>query len=190
MGFCRLDRNRENMSSSSPHGRSGFRVSEFQMKLTLVLFLIIFLVRLALVGGAAVEKHEIGKYCMDLTAELAYEPGDTPWLAPRSIQVLATAYNSVEDQTDDTPWLAAWQNELKPGQRVVAVSRSLERRYNITDGTVIFIEGLDGLWWVRDRMSSKWRDDRIDIWMEDDVKKARSFGAKHLRIEWVEASRI
>lgn len=190
MAFCRLDLNRENMSYSSRHGRSGFRMSESQMKLTLVLFLVIFLVRLALIGGAEVERGEIGKYCMDLAAELAYEPGETPWLAPRSLQVLATAYNSVEDQTDDTPWLAAWQNQLRPGQRVVAVSRSLERRYNITDGTVIFIEGLDGVWRVRDRMSSKWKDDRIDIWMEEDVEKARAFGARRLRIEWVEGSRI
>jgi len=160
------------------------------MKIILAVFLGMFLVRLALVGGAEIEKQEMGKYCFDLNAELRYTPEEIPWLAPRSLKVLATAYNSVEDQTDDTPWLAAWQNLLEPGQRVGAVSRSLEQRYNITNGTVLSIEGLDGVWRVRDRMSPKWNDDRIDIWMEDDVERARAFGARRLTIEWVEQSRI
>lgn len=156
------------------------------MKVILAVFLGMILLRLALVGGAEIEKQEIGKYCFDLNAELRYEPQEMPWLSPRKIEVLATAYNSVEEQTDDTPWLAAWQNLLEPGQRVVAVSRSLEQRYNISHGTVLAIEGLDGVWMVRDRMSARWKDDRIDIWMEDDVKKARAFGAKRLKIEWID----
>lgn len=95
--------------------------------------------------------------------------------------VTATAYNSVPGQTDDTPWLAAWNNKLKPGQKVIAVSRDLEK-LGLTNGAKVEIEGL-GVFTVRDRMNKRWRN-KIDIWMESDVKAARKFGAKKLKILW------
>ncbi|WP_285763834.1 3D domain-containing protein [Biformimicrobium ophioploci] len=95
--------------------------------------------------------------------------------------VTATAYNSVPGQTDDTPWLAAWNNKLKPGQKIIAVSRDLEK-LGLTNGAKVEIEGL-GVFTVRDRMNKRWRN-KIDIWMESDVKAARKFGAKKLKILW------
>jgi 3D (Asp-Asp-Asp) domain-containing protein len=100
----------------------------------------------------------------------------------KSMHVDATAYNSVAGQTDDDPWVAAWNNRLKPGQKVIAVSRDLEK-HGLTNGAKVKIEGLPGTYTVRDRMNKRFTN-RIDVWMEKDIKKARSWGKKNLKIVW------
>ncbi len=100
----------------------------------------------------------------------------------KSMTVDATAYNSVPGQTDDDPWVAAWNNRLRPGDKVIAVSRDLEK-HGLTNGAKVKIEGLPGTYTVRDRMNKRFKN-RIDVWMEKDVKKARSWGKKKLKIVW------
>ncbi|WP_237058150.1 3D domain-containing protein [Microbulbifer sediminum] len=98
----------------------------------------------------------------------------------KTMVVDATAYNSVPGQTDDDPWVAAWNNRLRPGQKVIAVSRDLEK-HGLTNGAKVKIEGLPGTYTVRDRMNKRFKN-RIDVWMEKDIQKARKWGKKKLKI--------
>ncbi|WP_323846874.1 hypothetical protein [Microbulbifer magnicolonia] len=98
----------------------------------------------------------------------------------KTMTVDATAYNSVEGQTDDDPWVAAWNNRLRPGDKIIAVSRDLEK-HGLTNGAKVKIEGLPGTYTVRDRMNKRFKN-RIDVWMEKDIKKARKWGKKELKI--------
>ena len=100
----------------------------------------------------------------------------------KSMTVTATAYNSIEGQTDDDPWTAAWNNRLRPGDKIIAVSRDLEK-HGLTNGAKVRIEGLPGTYTVRDRMNKRYTN-RIDVWMEKDLKKARKWGKKKLKITW------
>lgn len=107
------------------------------------------------------------------------------WGAPsteHALVVTATAYNSVAEQTDANPTIAAWGDELKPGMKVVAVSRDLLER-GLTRGKVLRIEGLEGDYVVLDKTASRHRK-RIDIYMGVDVEKARQFGVRQVRIHW------
>ena len=100
----------------------------------------------------------------------------------KSMTVTATAYNSVKGQTDNDPWTAAWNNRLRPGDKIIAVSRDLEK-HGLTNGAKVRIEGLPGTYTVRDRMNKRFTN-RIDVWMEKDIKKARQWGKKKLKIIW------
>ena len=100
----------------------------------------------------------------------------------KSMTVTATAYNSIEGQTDDDPWTAAWNNRLRPGDKIIAVSRDLEK-HGLTNGAKVRIEGLPGTYTVRDRMNKRYKN-RIDVWMAEDLKRARKWGKKKLKISW------
>jgi 3D (Asp-Asp-Asp) domain-containing protein len=99
-----------------------------------------------------------------------------------SIVVTATAFNSVPSQTDSNPSTAAWGDRLKPGMKAVAVSRDLIKQ-GLTRGTTLRIEGLEGEYVVLDKTASRHKK-RIDIYMDTDVRKARKFGVRKLRIYW------
>lgn len=115
--------------------------------------------------------------CALLFAACATAPGHD-----RSLEVTATAYNSVEGQTGPTPTLAAWGDRLKPGMRAIAVSPDLEA-LGLTRGARVRIEGLSGEYTVLDRMPKRWKR-RIDIYMGLDVAAAREFGLRQVRITW------
>ncbi len=100
----------------------------------------------------------------------------------RSLEVIATAYNSVPSQTDDDPWLAAWGDSLTNGMRVIAVSRDLIE-LGLGRGTVVQIDGLAGEYVVLDKMNKRWTR-RIDLYMGDDVPAALRFGKRDLTIRW------
>jgi len=105
------------------------------------------------------------------------------WLRPaRELEVTATAYNSSSGQTDASPGVTAFGIRLKPGMRVVAVSRDLEA-LGLTDGVSIRIDGLDGDWRVGDRMDARWTR-KIDIYFGNDVEAARRWGNRRVRIHW------
>ncbi|MDX1634686.1 MAG: hypothetical protein R3280_08620 [Marinobacter sp.] len=101
-------------------------------------------------------------------------------------EVTATAYNSVKAQTtiDGDPTLTAWGDTLKPGMKAIAVSRDLIDD-GLTHGTEVTIEGLPGTYIVRDKMNKRW-DNKIDIYMGNDVKAAREWGKRTVTISWVE----
>jgi len=103
---------------------------------------------------------------------------------PKSMEVPATAYTSSERETDSTPFLAAWGNELKPGMKSLAVSRDL-LELGLTNNTKVRIEGLEGDYLVLDKMNKRW-EKKIDIYMGTDVKKAKQWGKKKVTIYWEE----
>ena len=104
--------------------------------------------------------------------------GDT-----KTMEVEASAYNSVKSQTDNnSPTIAAWGDELKPGMKCIAVSRDLIA-LGLTHNTEVKIEGLPGTYLVKDKMNKRW-EKKIDIYMGNDVKAARQWGLKKLTIKW------
>ncbi|NAY90964.1 hypothetical protein GTQ34_03445 [Muricauda sp. JGD-17] len=96
-------------------------------------------------------------------------------------EVIASAYNSVPWQTDSiSPAIAAWGDTLKPGMKTIAVSRDLIKM-GLTHNTMVKIDTFPDTFYVKDKMHYRWRN-RIDIYMGEDVKKARQWGKKRLFI--------
>lgn len=100
----------------------------------------------------------------------------------KTIDVTATAYNSTRAQTDGSPQLTAWGDSLKPGMPYIAVSRDLQR-LGLTHNTPVKIEGLKGTYLVKDKMHYRWRK-KIDIYMGKDIKAAREWGRKKVKIQY------
>lgn len=99
-----------------------------------------------------------------------------------SLEVTATAYNSVRGQTDGDATLTAFGIRLRPGMRIVAVSRDLEK-LGLREGVRIRIDGVEGEWQVGDRMARRWTR-RIDVYLGNDVGAARAWGKRRVRIRW------
>lgn len=102
--------------------------------------------------------------------------------ATNTMEVTATAYNSLAYQTSSNPNITAFGDSLKPGLRYIAVSRDLLDS-GLVHNTKVKIEGFDSLFLVKDKMNRRWRK-RIDIYMGTDVKKAKKWGKKKVHIEY------
>jgi 3D (Asp-Asp-Asp) domain-containing protein len=107
------------------------------------------------------------------------KPKPTPKI---TLRVSASAYNSLVEQTDDTPTLTSSGVILEPGMRVIAVSPDL-LDMGLDYGTLVEIDGLPGQWRVVDRMASRWRSS-IDVYMGEDRAAALVFGRRQLSIRW------
>jgi LysM repeat protein len=99
------------------------------------------------------------------------------------LRVTATAYTSHKGQTDSTPFLAAWNNRLRPGMKIIAVSRDMLTRYGMRNGTKVRISGLPGYYTVRDKMNKRYKR-RIDIYMGLDKRKALRWGRRSVVVYW------
>jgi len=97
-------------------------------------------------------------------------------------QVTASAFNSVSWQTDGDPQITAFGDSLKPGMKCIAVSRNLLQE-GFKHNTPVKIEGLEGVFLVKDKMNRRYKD-KIDIYMGTDVEAARQWGRKKVRIEY------
>lgn len=100
-----------------------------------------------------------------------------------SLRVHATAYTSHRRQTDKTPFLAAWNNRIRPGMKIIAVSRDLIYKYGLGNGKRVRIQGLPGYYTVRDKMNKRYRR-RIDIYMGINRRKALRWGRRRTVIYW------
>ena len=100
----------------------------------------------------------------------------------KELTVKVTAYNSLAYQTSPNPDIAAWGDSLKPGMKCIAVSRDL-LRLGLKHNTPIKIEGFDSIYLVNDKMHRRKRN-QIDIYMGKDVKKAKEWGVKRLKIQY------
>ncbi|MFV9484636.1 3D domain-containing protein [Christiangramia sp. ASW11-125] len=100
-----------------------------------------------------------------------------------TICVTATAYNSVEYQTQNNPRITAWGDTLRPGMNAIAVSRDL-LKMGLDYNSPIKIEGFDSVFYIKDKMHYRWKK-RIDIYMGQDVSKAKDFGKKQLNIAYL-----
>jgi len=98
------------------------------------------------------------------------------------IEVKISAYNSLRSQTSSNPSVAAWGDSLKPGMYCIAVSRDL-LKLGLRRNTPVKIEGLDSIYFVKDKMHRRKRK-QIDIYMGEDVKSAKEWGIKHLKIKY------
>ncbi|MGB1311356.1 MAG: 3D domain-containing protein [Leucothrix sp.] len=101
----------------------------------------------------------------------------------RQMTVTATAYTSHVNQTDSTPNIAAWGDRLKPGMKVIAVSRDMLNVYGLKHRSKVKIKGLDGEYLVLDKMNKRWKK-KIDIYMGKDLKKAFKWGRKKVELQW------
>jgi 3D (Asp-Asp-Asp) domain-containing protein len=103
-----------------------------------------------------------------------------------SLDVTATAYNATRAQTDDTPHVGAWGDHLdeatQPGVRVIAVSPDLLKK-GLRRGQRVRIHGLKGEFVVLDKMPRRWQN-RIDIYMQKDLRAARQWGRRRVKISW------
>lgn len=100
--------------------------------------------------------------------------------ATNHLEVTATAYNSLAYQTNSNPSITAFGDSLKPGLRYIAVSRDLLDS-GLVHNTKVKIQGFDSLFTVKDKMNRRWTK-RIDIYMGNDVKKAKNWGKKKVNI--------
>jgi 3D (Asp-Asp-Asp) domain-containing protein len=105
----------------------------------------------------------------------------------RRLAVTATAFNSTRAQTDDRPSETACGDRLRPGSRIIAVSRDLKAQ-GLICGTEVEISGLEGSWTVGDLTARRHRQ-RIDIYMGRDIKAARQWGVQEVEITWRADSR-
>ena len=96
------------------------------------------------------------------------------------LRVTATAYNSVISQTNNIPNVAAWGDTLKPGMKCIAVSNDLIKK-GLKRNTPVKIDGFEGVFYVKDKMHSRW-ENRIDIYMGEDVKMAKEWGRTKVNI--------
>ena len=101
----------------------------------------------------------------------------------KRLKVTATAYTSHVGQTDSTPNIAAWGDRLKPGMKVIAVSRDLLNVYGLKHKQKVRIKGLEGEYLVLDKMNKRWRK-KIDIYMGMNKKKAFRWGRRQVEILW------
>jgi len=104
-----------------------------------------------------------------------------------SLIVTAAAYNSLPSQTDGSPNVGAWGDRIAPGVKAIAISQDLGS-LGLRRGAKVRIEGLPGEYVVLDMMPSRWKR-HIDIYMGDDVKAARSWGRRKVKIWWTNPER-
>ena len=104
-----------------------------------------------------------------------------------SLIVTAAAYNSLPSQTDASPKVGAWGDRIAPGVKAIAISHDLGP-LGLRRGTKVRIEGLPGEYVVLDMMPAPWKR-HIDIYMGDDVKAARSWGRRKVKIWWSNAGK-
>nr|WP_245907154.1 3D domain-containing protein [Photobacterium sanctipauli] len=105
-------------------------------------------------------------------------------LQGQTLKVTATAYNSVRAQTNANPTIAAWGDRLKPGMKVIAVSRDL-LSMGLKHGSRVKISGLPGEYVVLDKMNKRWSK-KIDIYMGKDIQAARNWGRRSVTITVIE----
>lgn len=98
------------------------------------------------------------------------------------LQVTATAYVTPPSPAEGLVPTSAFGIWLRPGMRIVAVSRDLEA-LGLTRGVRMRIEGVEGEWEVGDRTAKRWTK-RIDLYLGNDVNAARAFGKRRVWIHW------
>ena len=98
-----------------------------------------------------------------------------------SIWVTATAYNALESQTKKgNVGIGAWGDLLTEDMKSIAVSKDLIEM-GLIRKTEVKIEGLEGIYWVMDKMNDRWTR-KIDIFMGKDREAAIRWGKRKVKI--------
>lgn len=100
----------------------------------------------------------------------------------KSMELTATAYNSVKEQAAGDPNITAWGDTLNPSMKAIAISRDLldSGFYHKMEVT---IDELEGKYKVLDKMNRRWTQ-KIDIYMGTDISKAQEWGKREVTIRW------
>ncbi|MEM8499443.1 MAG: hypothetical protein AAF542_15570 [Pseudomonadota bacterium] len=122
----------------------------------------------------------ISRNCMALLTVVFAIGACTP--EKESLEVTATAYNSLPAQTQGDPEIGAWGDRLDPDIQTIAVSRDL-LSLGLTHNAVVEIDGMAGSWLVRDKLNRRFTK-RIDVYMGKDLQAAREFGKQTVTIRW------
>ena len=106
--------------------------------------------------------------------------GRTP---TRTMTVVATAYNSLPNQTDNTPCLTAIGFDLCEQYAQVGTGNTIAANF-LRIGTQVRFPELfgDKVFVVRDRMNARYGRGRVDIWMPQ-YDEAKLFGKQRLVME-------
>ena len=131
-----------------------------------------------LLAKKAAEKKKIAK---NKKTFKGFGKGFAKSIGKRKLRVTATAYSSHAKQTDSTPFLAAWNNRIRPGMKIIAVSRDMLTKYGLRNGSRVKIGGLSGYYTVRDKMNKRYRK-RIDIYMGMNRRKALRWGRRSVML--------
>lgn len=115
-----------------------------------------------------------------------WQPGDAQAREPRgwqTMEVTATSFTLAEEETKrGNVGLTAFGDLLEPTSKAIAVSRDLLRK-GLSYGTRIRVEGLPGVYTVRDKMHRRWRD-KIDILFAR-KKRALEWGRQTVTIRYL-----
>ena len=134
--------------------------------------------------GMSVKRHTtLVVVLVSLVSFLQCGGKQEPEHAYQTMKVTATAYNSLPGQTLGHPAEAAWGDTLKPGMKVIAVSRDLIDS-GLTYRTPVIIDGLPGTYLVMDKMNRRWKR-KIDIYMGTSRKDAFKWGRREVTIRWI-----
>ena len=128
-------------------------------------------------------KKKLAKERSKKRKKYTYESKMIRSFGKRKLRVTATAYSSHRGQTDKTPFLAAWNNRIRPGMKIIAVSRDMLTRYGLRNGSKVRIGGLSGYYTVRDKMNKRFRK-RIDIYMGRNRRRALRWGRRSVMLYW------
>lgn len=115
--------------------------------------------------------------------KVAFSPDSEQEIYSNRLRVTATAYTSHANQTDSSPFTAAWGDRLRPGMKAIAVSRDLLKVYGLKHKQKVRIKGLEGEYVVLDKMNKRWRK-KIDIYMGLNKRKAFQWGRRKVDIHW------
>lgn len=129
------------------------------------------------------KKEKLAKARSKKRKKYTYESKMIRSFGKRKLRVTATAYSSHRKQTDKTPFLAAWNNRIRPGMKIIAVSRDMLTRYGLRNGSKVRIGGLPGYYTVRDKMNKRFRK-RIDIYMGTNRRRALRWGRRSVMLYW------
>ena len=116
----------------------------------------------------------IGKECVKESqrSDMFISAYSSPILIKEQVLATITAYNTVPEQTDDTPCLGAGGN-ICGRNNVVACPRSIPL------GTWVIID--DNYYQCLDRLAVKY-DDRFDISFDKDIQGAKEFGKQYKEV--------
>lgn len=103
--------------------------------------------------------------------------------AGTTLKVKSTAYTLSSYETDSTPNIAAWGDRLSRYDRVIAVSADLLKQ-GLTRGRRVTIEGLSGVYVVKDKMHPRWRN-KIDVLMPTKRQAINKWGRRTVVIKIV-----
>ena len=129
--------------------------------------------------GIAMPKTTNADFANPTNASYVAKATSKPYPTVKTIKVIATAYSSTADQTDDTPLITASGKEVADG--IIANNM-------LPFGTKVRIPALYGnkVFTVEDRMASYKSNYHIDIWMPS-TTSAINFGKKTAEIEVLES---